>query len=299
MSSQLLGLDFGGTKIACAVADPAGTPIAEVTIPTDPDRGAHQALERTFAAVDGLRANCPGRLVGVGVSTMGITFEDRTELAPNVAGWAELRLPELLRKRYPDVGIRIDNDVKAAAFAELTWGALHGADPGIYVNLGSGIAAAIASGGRILSGAHGASGEFGYWLRSPYEGAGARDGSAPLEEFAGGAGVRRRAQTEVGIETGYAGLLRRTDPESVAVLDGIVAEICWHVTNVAILIDAEKVVLGGGYLRTPEPLLSRLRASLDRHVPYPPQLEIGRFGSNGGVSGALALAVAAAQVDAR
>jgi hypothetical protein len=66
------------------------------------------------------------------------------------------------------------------------------------------------------------------------------------------------------------------------------------VTNLAILVDAEKIVLGGGYLRTREPLLSRLRASLDRHVPYPPRLEIGRFGSNGGLSGALALAITAA-----
>lgn len=290
----ILGLDFGGTKIACAVADLAGTPRAEVEIATEADRGAKQALERTFAAVDDLLARCPGRLVGVGVSTMGITFEDRVELAPNVDGWSDLRLPGQLGAQYPGVGIRIDNDVKAAAFAELTWGALRGVDPGIYVNLGSGIAAAITSGGAILSGAHGASGEFGYWRRSSQDCVGAPDGSAPLEEFAGGAGVRRRARAALGIETGYAGLLQRDDPESAAMLDDIVAEICWHVTNVAILIDAEKVVLGGGYLRTPEPLLSRLRASLERNVPYPPQLEIGRFGGSGGLSGALALAVAAA-----
>ncbi|MBO0881573.1 MAG: ROK family protein, partial [Mycobacterium sp.] len=142
----ILGLDFGGTKIACAVADLAGTPVDQVVIATEPDNGAEQALRRTFAAVDELRSRQPGRLVGVGVSTMGITFEDRTELAPNVAGWSELRMPEMLRTQYPGVNIRIDNDVKAAAFAELTWGALQGADPGIYVNLGSGIAATIISG---------------------------------------------------------------------------------------------------------------------------------------------------------
>ncbi len=295
----ILALDFGGTKIACAVADLAGTPVEEVVIATEADKGAEQAMRRTFAAVDELRSRHAGRLVGVGVSTMGITFEDRIELAPNVEGWSRLRMPEMLRTQYPGVNLRIDNDVKAAAFAEHTWGALQGADPAIYVNLGSGIAATIISGGKVLAGAHGAAGEYGYWLRSPVDSAGSVTAAASVddrlsvEEFAGGAGVRRRAAA-IGVENGFAGLLQRDDAASRAMLDGILADICWHVTNLAILVDAEKIVLGGGYLRTPEPLLSRLRASLDRYVPYPPELEIGRFGSNGGLSGALALAVAAA-----
>lgn len=290
----ILGLDFGGTKIACAIADCAGAVRARTVIATEAERGAAQAVQRAFDAADELLAAASGRLIAVGVSTMGITFDDRVELAPNVAGWSGLQLPLAIRSRFPGVPIRVGNDVKAAALAELTWGALHAVDPGLYVNLGSGIAAAITSGGHILAGAHGAAGEFGYWRRSAVDCAGPPDGSAPLEEFAGGAGVRRRAADAFGLRNGYADLLRSPEPAAVAMLDGIVAEICWHLTNVAILIDPAKVVLGGGYLRTPEPLVSRLRASLQRNVPYPPALEVGRFGGEGGLFGALALAVAAA-----
>lgn len=290
----ILGLDFGGTKIACAVADLAGSVRDQTVIATEPDRGAEQAIERAFAAADELRARARGTLVAVGVSTMGITFDDHIELAPNVAGWSQLRLPAAMRSQYPGIPVRIDNDVKAAALAEATWGALRGADPGVYVNLGSGIAAAITLGGNVLAGAHGAAGEFGYWRRSAADCIGGPDGSAPLEEFAGGAGVRRRAKSAFGLSDGYADLLQQREPAAVAMLDEIVAEICWHVTNVAILIDAEKLVLGGGYLRTAEPLLSRLHAALQRGVPYPPALEIGRFGGSGGIFGALALAVSAA-----
>lgn len=284
----ILGLDFGGTKIACALADLNGTTKEQIVIATDPDRGAGQAIERAFAAAAELQV--PGRLVGVGVSTMGITLEDRVELAPNVRGWSGLRLPEAMRAQYPGVRIRIDNDVKAAALAELTWGALRGVDSGIYVNLGSGIAATIVSGGTIVAGAHHAAGEFGYWRRSAADCLGEPDGRAPFEEFAGGTGVRRRAMAAFGVSNGYADLLRRPD---TAMLDEIVAEICWHITNAAILLDPQKVVLGGGYLRTPEPLLSRLNSALRRCVPYPPELGIGRFGSDGGIFGALALAVTA------
>ena len=56
-------------------------------------------------------------------------------------------------------------DVKAAALAEARWGALAGADPGVYLNLGTGLAAAIVIGGVVLSGANGAAGEIGYNLR--------------------------------------------------------------------------------------------------------------------------------------
>ena len=56
--------------------------------------------------------------------------------------------------------------MKAAAAAELRWGALAGCDPGIYLNLGTGLAAAIVAGGTVISGAHGASGEIGYNLRT-------------------------------------------------------------------------------------------------------------------------------------
>jgi glucokinase len=291
----VLGMDFGGTKIACAVADLEGRPKARAVIATEADRGAEQAVARALGSADELLAGQPAKLVGVGVSTMGITYDDRVELAPNVVGWSDLRLPELLRTHYPGTPVRLDNDVKAAAFAELTWGALRDVDPGVYVNLGSGIAVAITSGGQVLRGAHGASGEVGYWRRQPIGSTHRSDGRAPFEEFAGGAGVRERARHAFGFRAGFADLSNHHEAPVKSMLDEIVAEICWHVTNIAILVDAEKIVLGGGYLRTPEPLMTRLTGSLRSYVPYPPQVEIGRFEDSAGLTGAVALACAAAE----
>ena len=60
--------------------------------------------------------------------------------------------------------MRVATDVKAAATAEARWGALAGYDPAIYLNLGTGLGAAIVVDGRVVKGAHGASGEIGYNL---------------------------------------------------------------------------------------------------------------------------------------
>ena len=55
-------------------------------------------------------------------------------------------------------------DVKAAATAEARWGALVRVRPGDLPQPGTGLAVAIVVGGRVLEGAHGASGEIGYNL---------------------------------------------------------------------------------------------------------------------------------------
>ena len=49
----------------------------------------------------------------------------------------------------------------------MRWGALAGYDPALYLNLGTGLAAAIVTGGQVLSGGNGAAGEIGYSLREP------------------------------------------------------------------------------------------------------------------------------------
>jgi glucokinase len=64
--------------------------------------------------------------LGIGIATMGITLEDQVLMAPNVAGWKWQAQPALMRQAFSLDAIRIENDVKAAASAELRWGALKG-----------------------------------------------------------------------------------------------------------------------------------------------------------------------------
>ncbi len=58
----------------------------------------------------------------------------------------------------------LDNDVKAGALAEARWGSLVGIDDAIYLNLGTGLAAAAIANGRLIRGHNGAAMEIGYML---------------------------------------------------------------------------------------------------------------------------------------
>lgn len=88
------------------------------------------------------------------------------------------------------------NDVKAAALAEITHGALAGVHCGIFVNLGTGLAAAIVLDGRVVDGATGAAGEIGYQIPGPVPGAtlppAYAQGHAPLEEAVSGSAIAQR-----------------------------------------------------------------------------------------------------------
>lgn len=153
--SFVLGIDFGGTKIAFATATPSGETLREARIETRASDGAKEVLRRGMDMANALVKATPGRLVAAGVATFGALRAGRVRLAPNVPGWEGLPLPAILRDGLGVAGLYVDNDVNAAAVAELHWGGLRGADVGLYVNLGTGIGAALVVGGQVVPGTHG------------------------------------------------------------------------------------------------------------------------------------------------
>ena len=122
----VLGLDFGGTKIAAAVCRLDGTRLGSATVGSGGELGARASFDRGVAtARDLLARTAPGvPLAAVGVSTFGIPFDDRVELAPAISGWGQLPLGRELRAAFPGSVVRMATDAKAAAAAEVRWGTL-------------------------------------------------------------------------------------------------------------------------------------------------------------------------------
>jgi glucokinase len=288
-ASRVLGIDVGGTKIAVGVSSSDGPEIAQ-RIRLDSGAGT---LERALAAARGL----DGAPAAVGFSTCGVIRDGRIWLAPNVPGWEGLELPRLLREEYGAIPVAIDNDVKAAAAAELRWGALRGVSTGVYLNLGTGLAAALVVGGQVVSGAHGAAGEIGYLQAVPGEPAFA-DGHVPLEERVSGAALAARGTALLGRETTAAELFALFDQGSTQGIDGLVDEtlrlLATSVANLCATLDPECLVVGGGMMGAADLIMPRLAAELRRAVPFPPEVRPARFTDDAPLLGALALAHAAA-----
>jgi len=298
-SPVVLALDFGGSKIAAAVCEATGTRLGSTTVDTSADDDARANLERGFLAAQRLLdTTAPGRpLIAVGASTFGIPGDDGVQLAPTIPGWGDLLLGRELRRAFTGAEIRLATDVKAAAQAEAEWGALVGCDPGIYLNLGTGLAAAIVANGSVLNGRHGAAGEIGYNLRAPGDVGRVLADRVPLEESVSGRALMREASRLLPHADGAAEVFASAadDPRIALLLGDFVTELSFHLVNLAIAIDPVRIVVGGGMVRSWDQLHSGLRAALVAAVPFPPELMLAEFPFDAPLIGAVALAAAAAR----
>ena len=289
----VLGIDFGGTKVALATADLAGRVLAMERIPTAAQRGAEQLIDRALTAARGMITRAAGGTCrGVGAVSPGVLHGGRFTFSPNIPGWDRIFLAERLREETGVDKIACANDVKAAGWAEARWGALRGADPALLVNLGTGISAALIAGGRVITGAHGAAGEIGYQIlgtgtKAEADGAGER--RAPLEEYVSGSGLARRAAGLTGAEVTASELFGSDDPRAVAMVGGALDVLGVHLANLVIALDPARVAVGGGLMASADRVLPPLRRRLEQAVPFPPDLVPAAFHDDSALRGSLAL----------
>ena len=298
-SPVVLGLDFGGTKIAGAVCDMTGFRLGSMTIDTRAADGAQTSLDRgLLAARSLLDTSAGGRpLAAVGACTIGIPSENGISLAPTIPGWGALLLDRELRRVFEGAEIRLATDVKAAAQAEAEWGALVGCDPGIYLNLGTGLAVAIVANGAVVAGSHGAAGEIGYNLRHLTDVGQLLDDRLPLEGAVSGMALTRAARNVFPTAESAAAVFERAadNPWVARLVTDFIAELSYHLVNLAIAVDPARIVVGGGMVRSWDQLYGGLREALDAAVPFPPDLVRADFPFDAPLMGALALGLAAAR----
>lgn len=287
-TATVLGVDFGGSKVELRVDGAGGTTDARLDI--RPGEPATSVLDRTFAlAVDLVER--AGGVRAVGVATPGVVFHDRVELAPNVVGWSDLALRDRMTEAFGIDDVVVENDVKAAAFAEAALGALRDADPGLYVNLGTGIAIAAVIGGRVLRGAHGAAGEIGYGVIG--EDADWSGSAAPLEEHAGGGGLARRLAVREDIPATDAASLvvaSVSSPAARAMWEDAIDVLSRHLLTAMLTIDPTRVAIGGGMVAAGAALLDPLRLRLRSATPYEVDVVPSDFGTGAALRGAVLLA---------
>lgn len=288
----VLGIDIGGTKIELALADRNGEIIARVRIATAADQGPDSAMERIGRAAASLLADhAQSAPCAVGVVAPGVIQPDRILLAPNLLGWQHIGLAARIGRLLGMDTVAVTNDVKAAALAEARHGALVGCDPGLYVNLGTGLGAAIVIGGQVINGKHHAAGEIAYIA----SGGSALTAGENLEDVIGGKSLIRRAAEHLGTPIQASTLFTATDPRIREFVDHALDTLATAVANMAILLDPDRIVVGGGMMASAEVVLPVLQAKITGLVPFPPDLQTAHFVQNASLHGAIALAIDAAK----
>ena len=143
---MIAGIETGGTKIICAVADEAtpGELVEVIEFPTSTPEAAGERI-RAFLG------NREDRVDSVGVASFGPLDLDPSSpgrghiTATTKPGWAGVSLSELIGPRR---SMSLVSDVTGAAIGEAAYGAARGVADVAYVTVGTGIGV-----GAILSGA--------------------------------------------------------------------------------------------------------------------------------------------------
>ena len=284
------GIEAGGTKWVCAIADqPGRLDKTEIFPTTDPAETVSRAT-RFFTE------NGPVDVIGVGAFgpvdiRRGSPTWGTITTTPK-PGWADTDVVAALRSGL-GVPIALDTDVNAAALGEWRWGAAAGLDTFLYITVGTGIGGGAVASGRVLHGL--LHPEFGHMriphdrARDPFDGICPYHGDC-LEGLASGEAIRQRWGRPGQELSGPAAW--ETEAEYLALA----------LVNVVCMLSPQRIIIGGGVAEQPtllplvrqrlrELLAGYLRApeltepdATDRYV-VPPQL-----GSHSGVIGALELA---------
>jgi glucokinase len=249
-------METGGTVVARADATH-----------TEPNDAIVEVVRETLASAP-----------GVVPAAVGLSFPD-----PDARSWpSDLAfLSAAVGERIPIKTVSIGN---AAALAEMWYGAGRGVRDLIAFSIGPCVSAGVISNGTLLAGAHGVASSVAWLALNPVE----RDDYRRLgclEAEGGSAGIVRRLIWRIksgdrsrvldNVGGNYADIhlddilkaARDGDGVSISVIRDTVKYLAMAVSNIAVVIDPEVIVLGGILQSAGDLLLEPIRQECARRMP--------------------------------
>lgn len=280
----IVGVDIGGTKVACVLADEEGNLLARQWQPTRAEAGWQAVVAQLFEMTEQVMQGVPATDIrGIGISCGGPLDSQRGVVysPPNLPGWDAVPLKQLFEERF-GLATRLENDANATALAEYRFGAGRGVRNMVFMTWGTGIGGGLIVDGRLYRGTNDLAGEVGHMTLLPDGPACGCGKRGCLEALASGPSIARRAR-ELATESPESLLWQRVSPDSVtaqhvveAALAGdtfarfVLAEAAtymgWGIANLAQVLNPERVVLGTIAVKAGELVLAPLRRALSVHA---------------------------------
>jgi predicted NBD/HSP70 family sugar kinase len=299
----VVGIHIGRDLVRAAIADLTGEAIARRDERAKA-RSADALIEQVADLAHGLAADAGIRWRQVTVATVGSpgvlnVGRDRVSLAHNLPGWGRPGLLESLSAAL-GTGVRFENDVNLATVGEQWRGLGKGVDDFVYLHAGTGVGMGLVLNGSLYRGATGAAGEVGYLPLAavdPHDSAAVRRGA--LEEAVGAVGLRALARS-LGMKAPFTPArifeaARRDDPAARRVTQVVAERLALAIAAIVPVVDPELVILGGSIASNGDLLLEPVERELAALSPFRPRVEISALGGDAELTGALAMALEAAQ----
>lgn len=309
-----LGIDIGGTNIACGIVNEECEIIARSKVRTNSPRPYAEILADIIRAGElacGEAGISPSQLDSIGMGCPGTCNQDTgvVEYSNNLGFKNAPLRPDV--ERHFGIKTYLGNDADAAAFGEYCAGSAKGADSAVVITLGTGVGSGIIIGGKIYSGSNFAGGEIGHTV-IVVDGRPCTCGrKGCFEAYSSATGLvnttREYAEKnpdslmaklikqdgKVSARTAYQAM-KQGDPVGLEVTERYVKYLAVGITNVINIFQPDILCIGGGVCNEGDTLLVPLKKAVAEQVysknsAKNTEIVICSLGNDAGVIGAAML----------
>ncbi len=311
MGKKCIGIDIGGTTVKLGLFTVDGELLDKWEVVTRKEEDGKYILEDVAASIKDVLGEKEIEIqdvVGVGMGVPGPVLPNGyVEVCVNL-GWRNKNPQTELSNLLNGILVKSGNDANVAALGEMWQGGGKGYTDIVMVTLGTGVGGGVIIDEKIIAGKHGLGGEIGHihvrdeeWEHCNCGGVGC------LEQIASATGIAREARRKM--ETSDAPSSMRKYGEAITAKnvldeakdgDAMALEVVEIVSRylglmlaqVAMTVDPEMFVIGGGVSRAGQFLIEKIEKYYDYYSPISQnkgKIGLALLGNDAGIYGAARL----------
>jgi len=312
-----IGIDLGGTNIACGIVDVNGKLLLKKSCKTGADRPVEDIMTDMAKLVEEVIAESgfpKEKIAFLGVAAPGIANSDSgvIEYSCNLPSFLKFNIVEDLKKRTGIARIGLENDANCAAKGEAEAGAAKGCKSSVFITLGTGVGGGVILDGKVFHGFNFAGAELGHVVIES-DGVPCSCGRKGCwESYSSATALCRMTEEEMNQNPeslmwqvvregkGYVNgrtafdAMRMGDESAKKVLEKFTRYLAIGITNMVNIFQPEILSVGGGISAEGETLLAPVREILEReqysrNCEKKTVLKKAELGNDAGIIGAALL----------
>lgn len=310
MEKKCIGIDVGGTTVKIGIFGIDGSLLEKWEVPTRKEENGKYILSDVAASIqEKLREQNISieDVEGAGIGVPGPVMPDGyVEVCVNL-GWRDKNPQEELQKLL-GIPVFSGNDANVAALGEMWQGGGKGYKDIVMVTLGTGVGGGVILNEKIISGKHGLGGEIGHiHVRDEEKEYCNCGGQGCLEQVASATGIAREARRVLAARKEESSMrtfgdaitakdvldcAKAGDELAGAVMETVSRYLGLVLAQVALTIDPEAFVIGGGVSKAGPFLLEGIQKYYDKYTAISANkaiITLAKLGNDAGIYGSARL----------
>lgn len=258
---NILSLDLGGSSIKYGLYDIKGTAKSDSHVK---EINRIFSLDKLIETIDSIYQQYEN-IDGIGMSLPGVV--DKTTRVISIGGAIPcldgVDLQKILHEKY-NIPISVENDANCATLAEFWLGNGRGCTNLVCITIGTGIGGGTVINNKLYTGSHSFASEFGIMYNTPNNNAKVNFSQQAATSML----VEKANKIDSSITNGKEFFANIQRPEIKIVYDHWITDIARSIYNIAVVIDPDKVLLGGG-ISSQDMIYNDIKEAIDDLASYP------------------------------